>query len=177
VLLQCNTNYTASLENYDHINLRVLNTYRALFPGLILGLSDHTFGPATVLGAIALGARVIEKHFTDDNSRVGPDHPFSMTPQTWREMVERTRELERALGSPDKRVMDNEEQTVVVQRRCLRASRDIQQGEVLSREMIAVLRPASPGAILPYEIDHVIGTQANGAIPAGKELRWVDLVA
>jgi N-acetylneuraminate synthase len=177
VLLQCNTNYTASLDNFDHINLRVLNTYRALFPDLILGLSDHTFGPATVLGAVALGARVIEKHFTDDNSRVGPDHPFSMTPQTWREMVDRTRELERALGSPDKHVMDNEEQTVVVQRRCLRASRDIQPGETLTREMIGVLRPATPGAILPFEIDQVIGTKANGAIPSGKELRWVDLVA
>lgn len=177
VLLQCNTNYTASLENFDYINLRVLNTYRALFPELILGLSDHTFGPATVLGAVALGARVIEKHFTDDNSRAGPDHPFSMTPQTWREMVDRTRELERALGSPDKHVMDNEEQTVVVQRRCLRASRDIQPGETLTREMIGVLRPATPGAILPYEIDQVIGTKANGAIPAGKELCWVDLVA
>ncbi|MFN2214407.1 MAG: N-acetylneuraminate synthase family protein, partial [Anaerolineales bacterium] len=132
VLMQCNTNYTASLENYDHINLRVLNSYRSLFPGLILGLSDHTFGHATVLGAVTLGARVIEKHFTDDNSRTGPDHPFSMIPQTWREMVDRTRELERALGSPDKQVMANEEQTVVVQRRCLRASRDISAGETIT---------------------------------------------
>ena len=177
VLLQCNTNYTASLENYDHINLRVLNTYRALFPDLILGLSDHTFGSATVLGAVSLGARVIEKHFTDDNARVGPDHPFSMTPQTWREMVDRTRELERAMGSPEKRVMENEEQTVVVQRRCLRAIRDIEPGEILTREMVAVLRPATPGAIPPYDIDQVIGTKAISAIPAGKELRWVDLVA
>lgn len=175
VLLQCNTNYTASLENFDHINLRVLETYHALFPDLILGLSDHTFGPATVLGAVALGARVIEKHFTDDNARVGPDHPFSMTPQTWREMVDRTRELERALGNPDKQVMGNEEQTVVVQRRCLRASRDIQPGETFTREMIAVLRPATPGAIMPFEIEQVLGTRALSRIPAGKELRWVDL--
>lgn len=175
VLMQCNTNYTASLENYDHINLRVLNSYRTMFPDLILGLSDHTLGPATVLGAVALGARVIEKHFTDDNARIGPDHPFSMTPETWREMVDRTRELERAMGSPDKRVMENEEQTVVVQRRCLRANRDIKRGESLSREMIAVLRPATPGAIPPYEIDQVIGTRAIDAIPAGKELRWEDL--
>ncbi len=177
VLMQCNTNYTASLENFDYINLRVLTTYRILFPDLILGLSDHTFGPATVLGAVALGARVVEKHFTDDNSRVGPDHPFSMTPETWRDMVDRTRELERALGSPEKRVMANEEQTVVVQRRCLRADRDIEPGEAISREMVAVLRPATPGAIPPYEIERVIGTRALDAIPAGKELRWVDLSA
>ena len=177
VLMQCNTNYTASLENYDYINLRVLNTYRALYPELILGLSDHTFGPATVLGAVTLGARVVEKHFTDDNDRIGPDHPFSMTPETWRDMVDRTRELERALGSPEKHVMGNEEQTVIVQRRCLRASRDIQPGEIFTREMISVLRPATPGAILPFEIDQVIGNKAIAAIPAGKELRWVDVGA
>ncbi len=81
VVLQCNTNYTASLENFDHIHLRVLNTYRVLFPNVILGLSDHTSGHATVLGAVAMGARVIEKHFTDDVHRTGPDHPFSMTPR------------------------------------------------------------------------------------------------
>ncbi len=175
VLMQCNTNYTASLENYDHIHLRVLDTYRTMFPDLILGLSDHTPGHATVLGAVTLGARVIEKHFTDDNSRVGPDHPFSMTPATWQDMVDRTRELERALGSPDKRVSGNEQQTVIVQRRCLRAARDIQSGELLTREMIDVLRPATPGAILPYEIEAVIGTRAVRDIPAGKELSWLDL--
>jgi N-acetylneuraminate synthase len=175
VLMQCNTNYTASLENYDHIHLRVLKTYQVMFPEVILGLSDHTFGPATVLGAVALGARVIEKHFTDDNSRVGPDHPFSMTPQTWRDMVDRTRELERALGSADKRVGENELATVIIQRRCLRTSRDIQKGEMIAREMVAVLRPATPGAILPYELDRVIGTRALEGLPKGKELCWTDL--
>jgi N-acetylneuraminate synthase len=175
VLMQCNTNYTASLENYDHIHLRVLNTYRSMFPDLILGLSDHTFGHATVLGAVVLGARVIEKHFTDDNQRIGPDHPFSMTPESWRDMVDRTRELERALGSADKVVTMNERETVIVQRRCLRAARDIQAGEVLTREMIDVLRPATPGAIPPYEIPQVIGTKALQDIPHGKELRWTDL--
>ena len=175
ILLQCNTNYTASLENFNHIHLRVLETYRVLFPELIIGLSDHTSGHATVLGAVALGARVIEKHFTDDTHRVGPDHPFSMTPETWRAMVDRTRELERALGSPDKHVSDNEQQTVIVQRRCLRAARDIRAGEVLTRAMIDVLRPATPGAILPGEIPAVVGARALVDLPAGKELRWTDL--
>lgn len=175
VLMQCNTNYTGSLENFDFINLRVLNTYAAMFPDLILGLSDHTPGHATVLGAVALGARVIEKHFTDDNKRIGPDHPFSMTPATWREMVDRTRELERALGSADKCVVENEAQTVIVQRRCLRAARDIRAGETLTREMIDVLRPATPGAIMPFEIQAVLGCKALVDIPAGRELRWVDL--
>jgi sialic acid synthase SpsE len=175
VLMQCNTNYTASPENFDHIHLRVLTTYHTLFPDVILGLSDHTFGNATVLGAVALGARVIEKHFTDDNHRVGPDHPFSMTPTTWHDMVDRTRELERALGSSDKFVADNEKDTMVVQRRCLRAARDIKAGEVFTRAMIDVLRPAIPGAIQPHQIENVIGTLAIRDLPAGKELCWTDL--
>ena len=177
VLMQCNTNYTASLENFDNIHLRVLDTYRSMFPDVVLGLSDHTAGHATVLGAVALGARVIEKHFTDDNARVGPDHPFSMTPDSWREMVDRTRELERALGSADKFIADNEKHTVIVQRRCLRAARDIQAGETFARDMIAVLRPATPGAIPPNDVRAVLGTRALVDIPAGKELRWTDLGA
>ena len=175
VLLQCNTNYTASPVNFDHIHLRVLNTYHTLFPDVVLGLSDHTHGHATVLGAVALGARVVEKHFTDDTSRTGPDHPFSMTPATWREMVDRTRELERALGSANKTIGGNETDTTVVQRRCLRSARDIKSGEVFTREMIDVLRPATPGAIKQDQVTKIIGTHALKDIPMGKELRWVDL--
>jgi sialic acid synthase SpsE len=175
VLMQCNTNYTASLENFSHIHLNVLKTYHVVFPDLLLGLSDHTSGHATVLGAVALGARVIEKHFTDDNQREGPDHPFSMTPETWKEMVDRTRELERALGSSEKLVCDNEQHTVVVQRRCLRTARAIKADEVFTRAMIDVLRPATPGAIRPNDIGSVIGLRALIDLPAGKELRWEEL--
>jgi sialic acid synthase SpsE len=175
VVLQCNTNYTASLENFDHIHLNVLNTYRTMFPEVVIGLSDHTSGHATVLGAVALGARVIEKHFTDDTQRVGPDHPFSMTPQSWRDMIDRTRELERSMGSADKVISGNEVQTAVVQRRCLRAARNIQTGEVFTREMIDVLRPATPGAILPYETPLVIGKRALIDLTSGQELRWTQI--
>ncbi len=175
VLMQCNTNYTASLENFDHIHLRVLETYKTMFPDVVLGLSDHTSGHATVLGAVALGARVVEKHFTDNTEREGPDHKFAMDPNTWAAMVENTRQLERALGSADKVVAANEMDTVVVQRRCLRAARTIKAGEVLTREMIDVLRPQQPGAILPNEIDNVIGTRAVKDITAGQEISWLML--
>ena len=177
VLMQCNTNYTANPGNFDHIHLNVLKTYAIMFPEVVLGLSDHTHGHATVLGAVALGARVIEKHFTDSNEREGPDHKFAMNPQSWTDMVARTRELERALGSADKFVAANEVDTAIVQRRCLRAGRDIKAGEVFTRAMIDVLRPATPGAILPADILKVIGTRALQDIPAGKELRWTDLGA
>lgn len=176
-LMQCNTNYTASLENYDHIHLNVLKTYAVIFPDVVLGLSDHTHGNATILGAVALGARMIERHFTDSNDREGPDHKFAMNPDAWAHMVEETRQLERAMGSPDKVIAGNEQDTKVVQRRCLRAARDIKRGEVFTRDMIDVLRPATPGAIKPHEIPNVIGTKALADLPMGKELRWTDLGA
>lgn len=172
VLMQCNTNYTASLENFQHIHLRVLETYREKFPALVLGLSDHTPGHATVLGAVALGARVIEKHFTDDNGRDGPDHPFSMTPSSWREMVDRTRELEYALGASRKFVAENEQQTVVVQRRCLRATADLKAGTILEEEMLEALRPAPKDAVMPFELSRVIGRKLIRDVTQGEHLRW-----
>jgi sialic acid synthase SpsE len=172
VLMQCNTNYTASLENFRHIHLRVLETYRAKFPDLVLGLSDHTPGHATVLGAVALGARVIEKHFTDDNGRDGPDHPFSMTPSSWREMVDRTRELEYALGASRKFVAENEQQTVVVQRRCLRATADLKAGTILEEKMLEALRPAPKDAVMPFELSRVIGRKLIRDVTQGEHLRW-----
>jgi N-acetylneuraminate synthase len=175
VLMQCNTNYTASPNNYDHLHINVLKTYASMFPDVILGLSDHTHAVAPVLAAVTLGARVIERHFTDSNDRAGPDHKFAMDPDKWAHMVEETRILERALGSSDKFIAGNEQETAVVQRRCLRAARDIKAGEILTRDMIDVLRPATPGAIKPHEIPNVVGTKALTDMPMGKELRWTDL--
>jgi sialic acid synthase SpsE len=175
VLMQCNTNYTASLENYDHIHLRVLNTYATMFPQVVLGLSDHTHGNATVLGAVTLGARVIERHFTDNNDREGPDHKFALNPTDWAHMVEETRLLERALGKADKFIAANEQETKVVQRRCLRAARDILPGEVITRDMIDVLRPATPGALRPHEVEAILGSRTRRVLAKGEELRWTDL--
>jgi N-acetylneuraminate synthase len=172
VLMQCNTNYTASLENFRHIHLRVLETYAKMFPSVVLGLSDHTPQHATVLGAVALGARVIEKHFTDDNQREGPDHPFSMTPSTWREMVDRTRELEYALGSPRKFVAENERDTVVVQRRCLRAAKDLKAGTILREDMLESLRPAPGDGLAPFELPRVLGKKLVRDLPHGEYVRW-----
>jgi N-acetylneuraminate synthase len=172
VLMQCNTNYTAALENFRHIHLRVLETYANMFPSVVMGLSDHTAGHATVLGAVALGARVIEKHFTDDNSGEGPDRPFSMTPSSWREMVDRTRELEYALGSSQKFVAENEKDTVVVQRRCLRAAQDLKAGTVLREDMLEALRPAPRGGVMPFDLTRAVGRKLLRDLPQGEHLRW-----
>jgi sialic acid synthase SpsE len=175
VVMQCNTNYTANLENYSFVNLRVLETYRAMYPNVVLGLSDHTFGAATTLGAVALGARVVEKHFTDDNDRVGPDHKFAMNPTTWRDMVDRTRELERALGTGNKKVEANEKDSMVVQQRCLRAAVDLDRGQKLERKHIDVLRPCPPDGIRPFDLGTVIGRRTAEPLKAGQHLKWTDL--
>ncbi len=174
-LLQCNTNYTASLENFKFIQLNVLKSFAIMYPDLVLGLSDHTPGHATVLGAVTLGARIIEKHFTDNVARTGPDHAFSMDPCSWREMVERTRELEIALGSDVKKVEDNELETVVLQRRSVRLETALPAGTVIRREHLTVLRPCPTDAVEPYHMPELIGRVLLTAKQAGEHLRWTDL--
>jgi sialic acid synthase SpsE len=174
-LMQCNTNYTASLENFKFIQLNVLKVYRQMFPDLVLGLSDHTPGLATALGAVSLGARMIEKHFTNDINRDGPDHKFSMSPASWREMVDRTRELENALGSEVKRVEENEKDTVLIQRRSIRAVADITAGTVLTRDHMIVLRPCPEDGLAPYHVNELIGRKLRHDIKAGEHFRWINI--
>jgi len=175
VLMQCNTNYTASLENFRHIQLNVLKTYATMYPEIILGLSDHTPGHATVLGSVALGAQVIEKHFTDDNRRIGPDHKFAMNPTSWREMVDRTRELENALGCGVKKVEKNEQETVIVQRRAIRASKDLKIGDLLTEKNIEVLRPCPSEALSADKLNQVYGRKIRKEMPKGEIIQWLDM--
>lgn len=157
VLMQCNTNYTADEANIKYLNLNVLKSYSERYPKAILGLSDHTSTHISVLGSVALGARVIEKHFTDDCERVGPDHKFSLNPSMWREMVEQTRDLEAALGSGVKKIEANEEKSAIVQRRALRYASDLRKGEEVRREHLIPLRPAPLGGIEPFRMHEFIG--------------------
>jgi N-acetylneuraminate synthase len=175
VLMQCTTNYTAAEGNYDHLHLNVLKTYAKKWPDVILGLSDHTQSAAPVVGAVALGARVIERHFTDSNDREGPDHKFALNPENWALMVAEVRILERTLGSTDKFVADNEKETYIVQRHCLRVARDVKAGEIFTQEMLEVLRPATPGALMSWDAPKVLGKKAIADMPFGKEVRLSDL--
>lgn len=177
VLFQCNTNYTADDSNYDHLNINVLKTYAAMFPDVVLGLSDHTHSPAPIVGAVALGARVIERHFTDDNDREGPDHKFAMNPESWAEMVHQVRTLERSLGSYDKFVTGSEKETYSLQRRCLRAARDIKAGEIFTEELVEPLRPAAEGALMAWDLDKLVGKKALIDMPYGMDIRWENIGA
>ena len=175
-LLQCNTNYTGDIQNLKYVNLNVLQTYKTLFPDMVIGLSDHTPGHATVVGSIALGARIIEKHFTDDVTREGPDHTFSMDPKSWGEMVKVSRELEAALGSTLKRVEDNEKETVVLQQRSICVARNLDEGHQISEEDITFLRPCPKKSLKPYQKSEVIGRTLKNSMPKGSPIYPKDLV-
>ena len=174
-LMQCNTNYTADLENFKHIQLNVLKSYRDMYPDMVLGLSDHTLGHTTVIGAVTLGAKIIEKHFTDDVRRPGPDHLFSMTPAQWKAMVEATRELENSLGCGIKQVERNEQDTVILQRRSIRVSRKLKCGDKISLADLELLRPCPSDAIAPYNINKVINRKLLNDMNHGDYLRWENI--
>ena len=176
ILMQCNTNYTGKDENFKYINLNVLKTYKTLFPDIILGLSDHTHGGVTVLGSVALGAKVIEKHFTDDTTRNGPDHPFSMDPTSWRKMVDDTRLLESAMGSSVKKVEDNEKETVILQRRAIRLVVTKQEGEVINIEDIQFQRPCPDDAISVNDFSQIIGKKLSRNKDNGDCIRKEDII-
>lgn len=168
VLMQCNTNYTLDQDKYKHVNLNVLKAFSLRFPDSILGLSDHTFGHATVLGAIAFGAVFIEKHFTDSNSNEGPDHKFAMNPTSWREMVDNANVLYYSLGNGIKEVEENEKEAKIVQRRCLRASRDLSIGEILTKNDFISLRPAPEGSFDPFILPQLIGKTLCRELKSGE---------
>ncbi len=165
ILMQCNTNYSNEEKNFQNINLNVLKTYKKKFGDrVILGLSDHTPGHSTVLGAVALGARVVEKHFTENNNRNGPDHKFSMNFETWRDMIKETRRLENSLGNGIKEVEKNEKLTSHIQRRSFYALKTIPKGKKISLKSIFPLRPFLKNSFSPDQEKILIGKKAKKTI-------------
>lgn len=170
VLMQCNTNYTVDKDKYKYVNLNVLKYFSQRFPNTILGLSDHTIGHATVVGAVALGALVIEKHFTDSNDNEGPDHKFAMNPKSWREMVDNANEVYYALGDGIKRIESNEEKSLIVQRRSLRVINDLKVGHIITSEDLEALRPIPADGFAPYRIDELLGKVVSKSIAKGEHI-------
>ena len=176
ILMQCNTNYTADKSNHKHLNLNAINQFKKYFgDNIVFGLSDHTFGHNSVLGAVSIGARVIEKHFTDNNNRIGPDHKFSMNPFTWKKMVEETRILESSLGNGKKKIENNEKEAIVVQRRSIRASRDLRKGEIINEKMLVYLRPAPKNSLHPYEKSKILNKILIKNIKMGDIINWAKI--
>lgn len=169
IMLQCITNYPSKIES---ANLNVLKTYEVAF-GTIVGYSDHSPGDLVPLTAVALGGRVIEKHFTLNKGDAGPDHPHSMEPHEFKAMVERVRLLEKALGSGRKEMVAEESETVIVQRRSLHVARDLKAGERLRAKDIIELRPAI--GIRPNDKPLVIGRTLRRARRRHEAIRWSDI--
>lgn len=176
VLMQCNTNYTGKEENKRYLNLAVLNTFKKKFPNAVIGLSDHMPDDEIAIAAVAMGAKVIERHFTDDTTRDGPDHAFSLTPTTWRVMVDKVRDLEVMLGDGVKRVEGNEVDTIIAQRRSICLKHDIPAGHKISVDDLDYLRPFPANAFSPHEKDQVIGRVAKRSMVLGSVFTQSDFV-
>lgn len=153
-LLHCNSQYPTQPQD---VNLSAMNTIGAAF-NTKYGYSDHTEGIEIPIAAVAMGACVIEKHFTLDSSAAGPDHSSSIEPETFKKMVAAIRNVERALGTSIKEPSASEFENLGVVRKSLVASRDITKGERFASHDLSAKRPG--GGISPMRIDDVIGRQA-----------------
>ena len=156
-LMQCNTNYENNCDHARYQNISVLSTYKRNWPHLNLGLSCHMKTDLSVVLAVALGAQIIEKHFTDDNLKDGPDHKFALLPNEFKAMVAKVRLAECMLGNAEKRIEDNEVQSHSAQRRGIVASKDLDVGHILTRDDLMYLRPYTSTSLHPYEANKVIG--------------------
>lgn len=153
-LLHCNTQYPTPMRD---VNLRAMEQLRSLHPGMV-GYSDHTVGIEVPVAAVAMGASIIEKHFTLDKSLPGPDHRASLDPAELKAMVCAIRNIEQAIGNGEKHVSDSERPNIEIARKSIIAARDIQAGELLTEENLTVKRPGN--GISPMRWNEVIGTRA-----------------
>jgi N-acetylneuraminate synthase/N,N'-diacetyllegionaminate synthase len=168
-LLHCVSCYPAP---YEDVNLRAIHTLQAAF-GLPVGLSDHTMGIEIPIAAVAMGARIIEKHFTLSRAMAGPDHRASLEPKELVAMMRAIRNVERALGTGEKRPVASESDARIVGRRSLALAVDLPAGAVIEPEMLTALRPAT--GISPALGSLVTGRTARRALRAGALLGWEDL--
>ena len=138
-ILHCNTEYPTPMCD---VNLRAMNKIASVFHTHV-GYSDHTLGIEVPIAAVALGASVIEKHFTLDRSLQGPDHKASLEPQELKNMVTAIRNVEVALGSPEKKVTDSEEKNKLLVRKSIVALKEIKEGDLFSEDNLTVKRPGN----------------------------------
>ncbi len=169
-ILHCNTEYPSPFAD---VNLRAMQTIGNAF-GVSIGYSDHTSGIEVPIAAVALGATVIEKHFTLDRSLEGPDHLASLEPDELKQMVRSIRHIETALGNGIKQPTPSEEKNRVVARKSVHLSQDLPAGHVLTENDLTMKRPGS--GISPMQTDALVGRQLLRARAADHLLTWEDLV-
>lgn len=153
-LLHCNTEYPTPMQD---VNLRAMQQIRERF-GINVGYSDHTNGIEVPIAAVAMGANIIEKHFTLDKTLPGPDHKASLDPNELKTMVQAIRNIEQAFGNGEKHVSKSEQRNIAIARKSIIAVRDIKQGEMLTEANLTTKRPGT--GISPMRWNEVIGTYA-----------------
>jgi N,N'-diacetyllegionaminate synthase len=168
-ILHCTSNYPAECSD---VNLRAMQTI-ARETGMPVGYSDHTLGLAVSTAAVAMGATVIEKHFTLDKTMPGPDHKASLSPDELRALVRQIRDVEAALGSPVKQPTPSELPVRALVRRSVTAARPIKAGAIIAADDVTLLRPGT--GIPPGELRAVLGKTAAHDIAAGTTLAWSDV--
>lgn len=154
-ILHCNTEYPTPMED---VNLKAMCTIREEF-GVNVGYSDHTLGIEVPIAAVAMGATVIEKHFTLDRRMKGPDHAASLEPIELKDMVKAIRKIEKALGDGIKKPSNSEQKNIQIARKSIVASRNIKEGEVLSIDNLTIKRPGT--GISPMSWDEIINQKAT----------------
>ena len=158
---------------YDKVRLGAIADLRAAFPDAVAGLSDHSLGNYTCLAAVALGARILEKHFTSDKSWPGPDVPISMDPAELADLVRGSRAIFEALGG-GKTILPEEQPTIDFAYACVVTIADVNAGDTFSNANVWVKRPGT-GEIKARDFERVLGRLASRAIPANTQVRWSDL--
>ena len=169
-LLHCTSIYPTP---YEHVRLGAISDLKHAFPDAVVGLSDHSLGNYTCLAAVALGARILERHFTSDKSWPGPDVPLSMDPVDLRDLVRGTRAVFAALGG-GKTILAAEQPTIDFAYACVVTTRAIAEGEVLSPENTWVKRPGT-GEIKARDYERVLGRAAARSIAAHTQVSWADV--
>lgn len=154
-LLHCNTEYPTPMAD---VNLKAMLTLKQCF-GVRVGYSDHTQGIEVSVAAVALGAEIIEKHFTLDRTLPGPDHVASLEPEELKVMIHSIRNIEKALGDGEKHVSNSERKNLFIARKSIVAARNIKVGEVFTEENLTVKRPGN--GINPMKWDDVVGKSAK----------------
>ncbi len=169
-LFHCTSMYPTP---YDKVRLGALAELRSAFPDAVLGLSDHSLGNYTCYGAVALGASLLEKHFTSDLTWPGPDVPISMDPQALHELVVGSKAIHQALGG-HKAILPEEQPTIDFAYACVVTTRDIAAGETASADNLWVKRPGT-GEIKAVDYERVLGRRLTRALPRNSQLKWDDL--
>jgi sialic acid synthase SpsE len=159
---------------YDKVRLGGLDDLAKRFPDAVIGLSDHSIGNYTCFAAVALGARILEKHFTSDKTWPGPDVSISIDPTELKELVQGSNAIHAALGG-SKTILPDEKPTIDFAYACVVSIRDIESGEKLSAENIWVKRPGT-GEIKAVDYDKLLGKTVGHGIPKDRQLKWADIV-